>query len=439
MKKILISTVVAAIAALAPISNIGGQQAYAAPSDRPSKTERAMSRIIQSLKKIESDLNRVQPDTSENTLNGIQKKIDRSRKWLAALPADAEGHEGVENDLDALQSQLGGHLARYTQAADAREGNLEKMKEMLAQSSKEAHYEFMVNADNLASAMEFMDYKHSHMNREDSITQEYKHYATQYPAVFERITELMSFFDGMDERDVRDVFNPSLSQMVRSNGESFKLAKSKLDDFGDNAIAVAGEKITLAGKNARAAIDEDRAADLLSDTSVTDALNYLNNAKTIYTARSDADPATLKKYKALQARANKEVNDVMLEAFNIIVANNPPVSNAFMGHDRATVEAMVRDRWNQAYPEDEILQVRITQQDWVRRREPGWRDGYLIMFEYSIATPYVVVKEKDGLASQWGMVAEKDHLSNEEISISFGRLRNKKLDPLYTVLQSNLA
>lgn len=438
MNKVLAVTTAVIATTLGPIQFKNHNYALAAPSSQPSKSERAMSRIENSLKQIESQLKKVRPDTSENTLNGIQKKIDRSRKWLSALPEDTAGHGQISGDLDVLEANLNKHQSNSKMAASKRAGDVLKMKERASQETSEEHYQFMVNAERLSSAMEFMDFNHPHMDRKDSITQEYKHYASQYPIAFEKVQELMTFFEGMDDRDVREIFNPLTAQMVRSGAEQYILAQSKLDDFGKNALEVAADKITLAGKNVRHAIDDGRAADLLEDKSISDALNYLENVKTIYQARPDVDAKTLKDYKGLQKRADLEINDTMLEAFNIIVAKNPPVANGFLGSDRDAVEKMVRYRWNEAYPDDEILQVRITQTDWVRRREPGWRNGYLIMFDYSIVTPYVVVKEKEGLASQWGMVAEKDHTLEDEISISFGRLRSEKLDPLYTVLQSNL-
>jgi len=438
MKKIILTTIVAFSAIAPPLIAISLEEANAATPSKPSKSESDMKRIIQNLVRIENDLNKVKPTTSENSLNNIQKKIDRSRKLLSVIPKNAPGYKVTDESINEFERQLHAVQDKSKGAQQNREADLEKMKSLLAQTSKEHHFKFISSAEILSSSMAFMNYQHPHMNRKDSITQEYKNYATQFPIVFDKVSELLDFFDNMDTRDIHMVFDSLTSQMVSSNGKKYVSAKENLDNFGLKAIQEADAKIDVAGMNARNAILEERAVDVLTDTSISSALNYLENSFTIYKARPDADSVILQKYKTLEAKADKEINDVMLEALTIITKNNVPVPNAFNGSDRKTIEQMVRARWKEAYPGDVILQVRIKQSDWVRRREPGWRNGYLIMLDYSILTPYVVVKEKDGLASQWGMIAEKDHTLQDKISISFGRLRTKKLEPLYTVLQSNL-
>ena len=398
----------------------------------------AIKRVKQGLDQAEKNIDRIKPSTSERSLANIAERIDRAEIQLKKLSSSTDGYPAQETRIRDLRDRLATAQQSFSNTFSNREGDRELLEQLQAEGKTAEDDKLVREATTLAQNMKFMDFEHSHLTREESPRLEYIHYASHFPPTLNRINELLSVYGNMDPRDVRQFSGPSLSMLVQEGGPEFKLASEKLATFGAPAIRAAKQKLDAAYVEASSSIQDGRPADILDNDTIYGALHYLEHVSAIYRSRPDAEQRLVEQYDQLEARAESDVRGLISQAMSEIVKNNKPVANQFSDPDRAEIDKMIRERWASAYPADKILQVRIPQSDWVRRREPGWRDGYLIMFDYSTVTPYVVVKEADGMASEWGMVAEKDHTLDDEISVSFGRLRSDKLDPRFTVLESAL-
>ena len=397
-----------------------------------------IQRVTQSLDRSARNIERIGPDTNERRIESIERALDRDSKRLAGLDTSIPEVAALITRIDQMRAQMADAQASAGAAAGNREAQREQLGSWQAAGRTSEDDAFIRTASYLAGEVKFMDFQHNHLMREDGIAEQYVRFATTYPDTQARIDQILADYAGMDPRDVREFSGPSLAMLVQEGGPDFQEANDRLSAFGQPALNRARSLLSDAESVAQAALSSGRPGDLIENRTVEGALNYLDGVSRVYRARPDAERSVLAAYDQLQDRANANLRAALSEALSQVIAENPPVSNAFVGGDRASIERMVRERWAQAYPNDEILQVRISQRDWVRRREPGWRDGLLIMFDYSIVTPWVVVAERDGMASQWGMVAEKDHTQGDQISISFGRLRTDDLDPRFTVLRSNL-
>ena len=434
----LLKTFAAASLISITLSSTAIMGAAAANPNADRKLEEAMDRITQTLDYAEKKIEGIKASTSENSLNSISKRIDRAQKLLQGVSPDTQDFVDQQNRIAELRQRLSNAVAAAKSAEKDRDAHRTALSALAEAGTTKADDQFVRDANTLASAIKFMDFEHSHLDREYSPKEEYSHYARHFPTTLERIKVLLETYGSMDPRDVREFSGPALSMLVQEGGPDFKLAEEKLSKFGEAAINRAETKLNLAYTTVDEAIKSGEPATILDNPAVFGSLHYFENVAFIYRSRPDADSSLLHKYAELEQIADTRVKARINDAMSEIVKNNKPVANKFADPDRATIENLVRARWADAYPSDKILQVRIPQQNWVRRQEPGWRDGYLIMFDYSITTPYVVVQEENKMASMWGMTAEKDHTLDGEISVSFGRLRTEQLDPRFTVLQSSL-
>jgi len=120
------------------------------------------------------------------------------------------------------------------------------------------------------------------------------------------------------------------------------------------------------------------------------------------------------------------------------VKNNEPVADLFTGADADLIKDMVAARWVKAYPDDEVLQVRISDADWYRKQDGRWRDGRYEERDIGLVDAWVYVARKGDYVSQHSMLVEKDFRRGGAISISFGSRWYGELDPNNTVLRSKL-
>ncbi|MCR9130690.1 MAG: hypothetical protein NXI12_14340 [Alphaproteobacteria bacterium] len=435
MKLVTLSAALLTAACL-PAFTPAPAQAVAQALDQDTADQ--IARVSQSLDRTEERIGDIEPGDDERRIASILRSLDRDSSRLAGLDQGVAEVSALVARISDLRSRLEAATAAAGSAAAGREADQARLEAWRSSGRTREDDQFVRVAERLAGEVKFMDLRHAHLMRPDGIVEQYVRFAENYPPTQDRIDQILQDYADMDPRDVRAASGPALAMLVQEGGPVFQEASARLEAFGAPALDHARGLIAEAERTAAAALEGGRAGDLVGNRAIEGALAYLDNVERIYNARPDADSGVTASFAALQRQADRGVRDRLRQALAIVVAGNDPVRNDFRGGDRATVERMVRERWASAYPDDEILQVRISQSDWVRRREPGWRDGILIMFDYSIITPWVVVAEADGMASQWGMVAEKDHTQGDRISISFGRPRTSGLDPRYTVLQSNL-
>jgi len=403
------------------------------------KTERALARAVQNLDMAERDLGRIKPTTSIQSITNIQKRLTRAEEGLADIPDGTEGKDEALSRLDQLTMQYNAALAKAESAVAEREENIETLKSLAAEGYFEEVRLFLNAANDLAGEVKFMDYKAPPLSSpHHDMADSYARFAAAYPPTYQRVQELRDKFGDFVAKDLGEYGTSNLETLIWFGGKDFDTAWEKLSAFGEEALAFAEGELSTAATLADAALAADQPGDLLYNEEITGRQTYVENLIAIYEARADAEPALTKKYQALKKRLESTVGAAQEKALVAIVERNNPVADRFMDPDRATIEEMLRYRWGEAYPDDVVLQVRIPNEQWIRRSEPGWLNGVLVLLEYSIVTAYVIVEEDDGLASSWGMVVEKDHLQNDEITASFGRLRTGKLDPRYVIKQDKL-
>lgn len=413
------------------------------PSAQESKLDKKhqsnLARAVQNLNMADRDLTRLKPDTSINSINNIAKRLEKASQGLEKVPDGFEGKADAQARLDALRLSQQEALATKESAEGSRAENIQLLQQLTAKGEMEDIQKFLTTADELASQMKFMDYTESHLSNErHDMALQYAKYAAAYPPAYERVLSLKERFGDFHLPDLRDHGSRALELLLLTKGEKFDEAWQNLENFNAAAIDLASDRLDVGAQLANDALAQGNPGELLSNPDIIGVQTYIVNISNIYSARPDKSADISARYEALNDRLEETIAAAQQEAITEIVAANKPVKDNFRQSDRAKVEAMVKDRWKQAYPDDEILQVRIPNEEWIRRSEPGWMDGLFVLLQYSIITPYVITEEEGGLAATWGMVAEKDHLQDDEISISFGRLRTEKLDPRYVVLKSAL-
>jgi len=406
-----------------------------------SDIEETMDRASSYLDQVEQRLDRIRPTTSENSVRGIKRQFDRAQKAIDAIPDGEPGKADILSRMGALEERYDQALVKFEAAEAVKEEHLAQLAEWDAAGKLKSDEEFLSVAIDTARWMKFMDINAAALSKDDQLADEYARYAASFPPAYTRVSEIARDYKGMDPVDVRSSGGGSNLQLFLQEGEYqgiFDQAWANLEMFSAPAVDRGNALLDEAIASARTSLDSGRPGDLVGNKQILGVQHYIDSISKVYGARPDKDPTIVTAYDALNTKLDDDLGGVIREAFQEIVAENDPVANRFRDADRAAIEKMVRERWNNAYPKDKIIEIRIPQDQWLRRSEPGWRNGLLVMLQYSIVTPYVVVEEEGGLASLWGMVAEKDHLENDEITISFGRLREKNLDPRYVVLQSSL-
>ena len=343
--------------------------------------------------------------------------------------------------MTSLKERYAKALALFEAGAAARAQDSDKLKNWAAAGKLKSDEDFLRVAIETARWMKFMDISAPALSKNNQLAEEYSRYAVSFPPAYERVNQIASEYDGMNPVDVRSAGGGSNLQLFLQEGEYqsiFDQAWRNLEAFGEPALARANEIVDKAVTTAQQALDAGDPGKLVGNKEIIGAQTYVESISAVYASRPDKEPGIVAGYKSLNGKVDEALGALVREAFGEIVAGNTPVEDKFQDADRAAIDRMARERWANAYPQDKIIEIRIPNEAWIRRSEPGWKNGLFVMLQYSIVTPYVVVEESDGLASLWGMVAEKDHLEGDEITLSFGRLRERQLDPRYVVLKSSL-
>lgn len=94
-------------------------------------------------------------------------------------------------------------------------------------------------------------------------------------------------------------------------------------------------------------------------------------------------------------------------------------SDKYSGADKAELVKLTRSTWQNKYPQDQILAVRIGMQNWERKSEKRWSSGTnsRYMVDYSQIQAMVIVKKDAQFAAIYPFNISKDHTDGNKISV----------------------
>jgi len=101
----------------------------------------------------------------------------------------------------------------------------------------------------------------------------------------------------------------------------------------------------------------------------------------------------------------------------IIAGTQAPVE-VYGGSDKNTLKKMMESKWKAKYPNDEILAIIFSVENW--KRDTTWsynNSNEWKKYDKSYLPVRVVVKTSDSIASVYVAYINKDHMSNDEIKI----------------------
>jgi hypothetical protein len=99
------------------------------------------------------------------------------------------------------------------------------------------------------------------------------------------------------------------------------------------------------------------------------------------------------------------------------VAETP--SDKYNGTDKTDLVKLTRNTWQNQYPKDQILGIRIGMQNWERKSEKRWSSGSNAhyMVDYSQIQAMVIVKKDEQFAAIYPFNISKDHTDGNKISV----------------------
>lgn len=124
------------------------------------------------------------------------------------------------------------------------------------------------------------------------------------------------------------------------------------------------------------------------------------------------------KLKQLDADWNEQLKnseDALVQAFSSVTAPK----EIYTGADKEKFRKMIKDGWQKAWPNDEILAIRFHENQWEHRKSKQWNDTvnewmYNDITELSTA---VVVKITGKIAAVYPAYVSKDNLKGGEVSV----------------------
>ncbi len=118
--------------------------------------------------------------------------------------------------------------------------------------------------------------------------------------------------------------------------------------------------------------------------------------------------------------ASKKIATIESSMKEEILASTKTPADVYKNSDKAQLKGLVEAEWKARYPKDELLGVRFVQAEWKRKSGSAWNAGNKAFedFDHSELVARVVVKNDAKLSSIYWVYIDKDHKSNDQITVN---------------------
>lgn len=143
----------------------------------------------------------------------------------------------------------------------------------------------------------------------------------------------------------------------------------------------------------------------------------LEDVEMLETIKGKEDAGAIK-CRELYTKTKAELDGMAKSMEEDIIAGTEAPKELYSGSDKNTLKKMMEDKWKAKYPNDQILAIIFSVENW--KRDTTWsynNSNEWKKYDNSYLPVRVIVKSSDTIASIYVAYINKDHMSNDEIKI----------------------